>query len=155
MGCAEVARRNPDKHFVIAGKTVNPKDIPESLKTMIFLGSVTDGESKALMTYCRAFLHPSKFEGFGIPPLEALSCGTPIAISNASCLPEVYGDCAHYFDPDDYDVDLDALLAERVAPPEQVLGKYTWEARRRTNGEICSQIMDRINVVDLESIHVQ
>lgn len=45
----------------------------------------------------------------------------------ASCLPELYGDTAHYFDPYDYDVDLDALLAEPVASPEKILEKYSWD----------------------------
>ena len=56
-------------------------------------------------------MHPAVFEGFGIPPLEALSLGAPIALARASCLPELYGDTARYFDPYDYDVDLDALFA--------------------------------------------
>ena len=79
------------------------------------------------MQNCRAFLHPAVFEGFGIPPLEALSQGVPIAVARASCLPELYGDTAHYFDPYDYDVDLDALLAEPVASPEKILQKYSWD----------------------------
>ena len=65
------------------------------------------------MQHCRAFLHPAVFEGFGIPPLEALSQGARILLSNASCLPELYGDTAAYFDPQDYQVDLDALLHSR------------------------------------------
>ena len=63
------------------------------------------------------------FEGFGIPPLEALSLGAPIALARASCLPELYGDTARYFDPYDYDVDLDALFAKPAAPPDKVLAK--------------------------------
>ena len=72
------------------------------------------------------FLHPAVFEGFGIPPLEALSLGAPVAVSRASCLPELYGDTVRYFDPADYSVDLDALLAQPVAPPDKVLKKYSW-----------------------------
>ena len=76
------------------------------------------------------------FEGFGIPPLEALSLGAPIALARASCLPELYGDTARYFDPYDYDVDLDALFAKPAAPPDKVLAKYSWEksARKRKSG---------------------
>ena len=79
------------------------------------------------MKHCKLFLHPAVFEGFGIPPLEALSLGAPIALARASCLPELYGDTARYFDPNDYDVDLDALLAQPVAPPAEVLAKYSWD----------------------------
>ena len=79
----------------------------------------------------KGFLHPAVFEGFGIPPLEALSLGAPIALARASCLPELYGDTARYFDPYDYDVDLDALFAKPVAPPDKVLAKYSWEKTAR------------------------
>lgn len=62
-----------------------------------------------------------------LPPLEALALGAPIALAKASCLPELYGDTARYFDPYDYEVDLDALAARPVAPPDKVLAKYSWD----------------------------
>ena len=127
----EVAKRNPDKIFVIAGgKDVSLwKDSVQegSLSNVIFPGRVTDEENKALLKHCRAFLFPSKFEGFGIPPLEALACGAEIALSNATCLPEVYGDTARYFDPDDYDVNLDRLMAQPVSDPDKLLERCTWQ----------------------------
>ena len=83
------------------------------------------------MQHCRAFLHPAVFEGFGIPPLEALSQGARILLSNASCLPELYGDTAAYFDPQDYQVDLDALLAQPVSKPDKLLEKYSWDKTAR------------------------
>jgi glycosyltransferase involved in cell wall biosynthesis len=55
-----------------------------------FTGYLTDGEIKALMQNCRAFIHPAIYEGFGIPPLEAMSCGADLIISTATCLPEIY-----------------------------------------------------------------
>ena len=127
----EVAKRNPDKIFAIAGgKNVNVwKDTVQTdeFPNVIFLGYVSDEENKALMQNCKAFLFPSKFEGFGIPPLEALACGAEIIISNATCLPEIYEDCAHYFDPDDYTVDLEKMLNEPVAAPEKILKKCSWD----------------------------
>ena len=87
----------------------------------------SDAENAALMQHCKLFLHPAVFEGFGIPPLEALALGAPIALANATCLPELYGDTARYFDPYDYDVDLDALAAQPVAAPDAVLQKYSWD----------------------------
>ena len=59
--------------------------------------------------------------------MEALALGAPIALAKASCLPELYGDTARYFDPYDYEVDLDALAARPVAPPDKVLAKYSWD----------------------------
>ena len=64
-----------------------------------FLGYVTDLELNALMQKAQAFALPSFVEGFGIPPLEAMTVGTPVVVSNTSSLPEVCGDCAFYCDP--------------------------------------------------------
>ena len=129
----EVAARNPDKTFVVAGGAdlaafgKDEADAARDTGNVFYPGYVTDGENKALMQHCKAFLHPAVFEGFGIPPLEALSQGAPILLSNASCLPELYGDCARYFDPNDYEADLDALLAESVSKPDKLLEKYSWD----------------------------
>ena len=128
----EVAKRNPNSLFAIAGgknlqtwkdETVNP----EELKNVVYLGYVSDEESKALMEKCKGFLHPSYYEGFGIPPLEALACGAKIAISNRTCLPEVYEDSAIYFDPDNYDIDIEELFKQEVASPKKILEKCSWE----------------------------
>lgn len=131
----QVARRNPDKLFAVAGgKDLRAfgedKDAVDT-HNILYLGYVTDAENKALMQHCKAFLHPAVFEGFGIPPLEALSVGAKILLSNASCLPELYGDCAAYFDPADYTVDLDDLLARPVAPPDALLQKFSWDRMAR------------------------
>lgn len=124
----EVAKRNQDKKFVIAGGKVEGfGGIDSSLKNVIYLGRVSDEENKALLMNCKAYLHPAKMEGFGIPPLEGLACGVPIIISNASCLPEIYENCAHYFHPDDYEIDLEKILQEPVAPPDKLLKKYSWK----------------------------
>lgn len=127
----EVARRNPDKTFVVAGgkdlRAFGDDAEAQDTQNIFYVGYVSDGENAALMQNCKLFLHPAVFEGFGIPPLEALSFGAPIALSNASCLPELYGDCARYFDPMDYGVDLDALAAQPVADPAPLLEKYSWD----------------------------
>lgn len=123
----EVANRNPNVIFAIAGnmhKLGNEEMV--SASNIIYLGRVTDEENKALMRNCRLFVFPSKLEGFGIPPLEALACGAKIAISNASCLPEIYRDCAAYFDPDDYEVSIENLESQTVANPKKILEKYSW-----------------------------
>ena len=98
----------------------------QNLPNVVLAGYLSDGEVKALMQSSKAFVFPSYFEGFGIPPLEALSCGTNIIVAKASCLPEIYGNCAHYIDPDNTDVDLDALLKEPVEGPKDVLQTYTY-----------------------------
>lgn len=66
--------------------------------------------------HARAFVYPSRYEGFGIPPLEAMSFDCPVACSNVSSIPEVVGDAAEMFDPDSLDSMVVAL--ERVATDE-------------------------------------
>lgn len=129
----ETAKRNPDSIFAVAGKIGVTYGLDDwKLPNLHYLGRVSDGENKWLMENCKAFLHPSILEGFGIPPLEALSCGAPIIISNASCLPEIYEDCAHYIDPYCYDYNLDELLKQPVAPADKLLSKYSWKNSAKT-----------------------
>ena len=126
----EVAKRNPQLQFVITGKAEGFTHLgADDLKTdnLHFTGYLKDGEIKSLMKHCRAFIHPAIYEGFGIPPIEAMSCGAQLILSPATCLPEIYGKSAHYIDPYNYDVNLDKLLAEPVAPASEVLSKYSWE----------------------------
>jgi glycosyltransferase involved in cell wall biosynthesis len=66
---------------------------------ILFLGFVPDGTLPALVAGADAVIYPSLYEGFGIPILEAMACGVPVACSNTSSLPEVGGDAAIYFDP--------------------------------------------------------
>ena len=73
-----------------------------------------DAELAALYAGARALVYPSKYEGFGFPPLEAMAAGCPVACARAGSLPEVAGDAALLFDPDDVD-DIAAALDRIVA----------------------------------------
>lgn len=134
----EVAKRNPDRMFLMAGTVEEwQKNEEVDAPNIIHLGFVTDEEVKSLMTNCRAFLFPSTYEGFGIPPMEAMACGAKIVIAKASCLPEIYGDSAYYIDPYDYDVNLDELIRNtEVAPAESCLSKYGWDISARSLYEL-------------------
>ena len=66
-----------------------------------FLGRVDDGDLPGLYAAATLFVFPSRYEGFGLPVVEAMACGTPVACSNASSQPEAAGDAALLFDPDD------------------------------------------------------
>ncbi|TAK93182.1 MAG: glycosyltransferase family 1 protein [Aquabacterium sp.] len=66
-----------------------------------WLGYVSDSELRALYEGAMCFVFPSIYEGFGIPPLEAMQCGCPVLAANAASIPEVCGDAAMYFDPRD------------------------------------------------------
>ncbi|HGE8353993.1 MULTISPECIES: glycosyltransferase family 4 protein [Serratia] len=69
-------------------------------KGIVFLGRVSDEELVKLYSNALAFIFPSFYEGFGIPPLEAQACGCPVASSNRASLPEVLSDSVLYFSPD-------------------------------------------------------
>jgi glycosyltransferase involved in cell wall biosynthesis len=77
---------------------------------VILTGYVSDADLPALYRAARAFVYPSLFEGFGLPPLEAMACGTPVVTSDVSSLPEVAGDAALLIDPKDERALADALV---------------------------------------------
>lgn len=79
---------------------------------VIFLGKLTDAQTKYVYSQAEALVFPSKIEGFGLNGLEAMSVGLPVISSKSSCLPEVHGDAALYFaadDPDDFIKQLNLL----------------------------------------------
>ena len=121
----------PDETFAVSGKAISGL-VPDELKSLtelsnvVLLGYVSDGEVKALMKNCKAFIFPSYYEGFGIPPLEALSCDAKCIVSRSSCLPEIYGDTVQYIDPTDSSTNLGELLSRPVTPCDTVLSKYTY-----------------------------
>ncbi len=125
------ALNNPQSIFAVSG-AVNSKvfgkeaehNTPDNLK---FLGYVSDSEAKTLMRDCKAFLFPTFYEGFGLPPLEAMSTGAKIVISDRSCMREVYENAAYYINPDDANVNLDELCSGPQEDREKILKKYSWE----------------------------
>src|SRR5215470_11412107 len=77
---------------------------------VILTGYVADEDLPALYRASRAFVYPSLFEGFGLPPLEAMACGTPVVTSDVSSLPEITGDAALLIDPNDERALANALI---------------------------------------------
>lgn len=124
------ARQNPSYQFVVTGSKVGGDDegAAGKPKNLMYTGYLSDGEIKGLMAHCKAFLQPSFEEGFGIPPLEAMSVGADCIVSDVSALPEVYGDSVRYIDPSDYDnIDMDEILAAPVTGSKQdILNRYSW-----------------------------
>ena len=74
-------------------------------------GFIEQGDLPAVMTAAGAFVWPSLWEGFGLPPLEAMACGTPVVTSSTSSLPEVVGDAAVLVDPHDVAAIAEGMLA--------------------------------------------
>ena len=125
------ARRHPDVTYAVAGGAFASAVWPERgapPSNMVFLGHVSDGGMKALMVRCEGLVFPSLEEGFGIPPLEALALGRPVVAARKSCLPEIYGNAVHWFDPDDPESSDDPreLLKSQVSSAEEVLARHTW-----------------------------
>ena len=77
---------------------------------IMFTGYVPDEDLSALYTAAKCFVYPSYFEGFGLPPLEAMRCGTPTITGNRTCLPEVVGDGALLVDPFDEQSILEGIV---------------------------------------------
>lgn len=77
---------------------------------VVFTGYVDDEDVPLLMNGARAFCFPSLYEGFGMPPLEAMSCGVPVIVSDRTSLPEVTGDCGIAVDPENVREISDALI---------------------------------------------
>jgi glycosyltransferase involved in cell wall biosynthesis len=92
----------PKFDIVIAGGT-NPNvfhQSPDALpEHVLYLGYVSDQELRALYDHAACFIYPSAYEGFGLPPLEAMACGCPVIASKAASVPEICGDAALYCDP--------------------------------------------------------
>ena len=93
-------------NLVIAGGNFSKIFQNEELITsdkIIHLGFVTDGQLRSHYENAMAFIFPSLYEGFGLPPLEAMACGCPVIASNRASIPEVCGDSAYYVNPTDID----------------------------------------------------
>lgn len=118
---------NPPFSFVVAG-SVNPAIFggrQEHSDFAKYLGYVSDEQLKALYRKAICFVYPSRYEGFGIPPLEAMSLGCPVVASEIGAVKEVCGDAVTYFDPANAD-QLAARLLEVTSSPDS---KEVWGKR--------------------------
>lgn len=127
------AEQNPDKMFVISGKDVGDQSLKKTVQqNVIFAGRLSDGEIKALMRHCKAFIQPSLYEGFGIPPLEAMSVGADCILSDIPVFREVYKNSVWYMDPNDYEhIDLDKIMSAPKEANDVILNEYSWKKSAR------------------------
>lgn len=143
-----VAASHTDAAEMIRRKTQNISDAHK----IIILTDVNDSELENLYSNSIAFIFASLDEGFGLPPLEAMACGCPIASSNLACMPEVLGDAAIYFDPlntDDIAAKLDKLYVDpalRAILRERgytQLMAYSWQKTAEKTLDIYENVFSR------------
>jgi len=128
-----------DARLVMVGRThprVFRRDLTIEAAGVVQLGAVDDAALKALLQGARGLVFPSLYEGFGLPPVEAMACGCPVLTANAAALPEVCGDAALYVDPHDEAalassmarlLDDAALRAELVSRGRRQAARWRWD----------------------------
>jgi glycosyltransferase involved in cell wall biosynthesis len=120
---------------------------------LLLLGRISDDDFKKALQGAICFLFPSRMEGFGLPAVEAMTCGCPVVCAPAPCLPEICGPSALYADPDDPAAWADrvarlatdpVLRAEQVRAGRDRAGRYTWRRIAEQYLELMAE-MDRSN----------
>lgn len=152
-----LVKKFPEWKLVLAGKQGKEcpwqreiDDNPSLQKTVLFLGHVDDRDLSELYRQAYAAIHPSLYEGFGLSPLEAMSCGCPVIVSKAASLPEVCGDSSLYVDP--YDIqDIASAMEKMIQDPilHQALKvkglhrcrSFTWDKTIQKHAELMEALL--------------
>lgn len=152
--------KHPDMRLVLVGKEEEPlsqellarAEVAEVKNRIHFTGFVPDSQLAWLYQNASLYVFPSLSEGFGLPGLEAMSYGAPVASSNATCLPEVYGEAAAYFDPNDT-ADIAKTINEVLGDPKfraklikagyEQVKKYSWERMAHQTLEVYKRALDK------------
>jgi glycosyltransferase involved in cell wall biosynthesis len=119
-----------------------------------FTGYVAQEDLPGLYSGARLFAYPSRYEGFGLPVLEAMRCGVPVVTTNVSSMPEVAGDAALLVSPDD-EIALAEAMTRLVADPALAadLGRrgreraalFSWERCARETREVYQRVLGERN----------
>jgi glycosyltransferase involved in cell wall biosynthesis len=137
----------PDYPLVVVGaqndRVFRPDRIAAKADT-IFAGFLPDEEIAALYRHATAFVFPSLYEGFGVPPLEAMVCGCPIIASDVDAVREVCADAAAYFDPMDA-VQLRNLMEQQINAGPITEAELTRQRRRIAKYSWNSSALDLLN----------
>ena len=144
----------PDLYLVLVGKKDANYKLHETrvneegLKNVVFTDFIPEGQLRWLYEHCKAYAFPSLSEGFGLPPLEAMLHSAPVVASNATCIPEVLGDAAYYFNPLNIE-DMAAKISDVVDDPiiredlvekgKKQVAKYSWERMAKQTLEVYEQ----------------
>jgi glycosyltransferase involved in cell wall biosynthesis len=136
---------DPELHLVLTGQSYGRERSVAADDRVHFLGHVPGERLPAIYRGASALVYPSLFEGFGVPLLEAMACGVPVAASHRGALAEVAGDAALLFDPTDTDAISDAI--RRVTDDEDLRARlraagfrraatFTWERAARAHLDV-------------------
>jgi glycosyltransferase involved in cell wall biosynthesis len=140
---ALVRRERPELRLVLTGGG-DFRDVPDGIEAR---GHVAWPEVVELMGRAAALVFPSLYEGFGLPPLEAMACGCPVACSSAAALPEVVGDAARLFDPHDARAIADAVLSVLRDPAPWVerglarANRFSWDETARLTDAVYAELL--------------
>jgi glycosyltransferase involved in cell wall biosynthesis len=142
---AELRRERPGLQLVLTGGG-DFAGMPDGVEAR---GHVSRDELVSLMQRAAALVFPSLYEGFGLPPLEAMACGCPVACSNAAALPETVGDAARLFDPHD-PAAIAAAVRDVLDDPapwvERGLARaraFSWDETARRTDAVYSELSTR------------
>ena len=137
---ARLRARRPGLELVLTGEGF--RDLPAGVRTV---GRVEWDELPSLYRRAGALVFPSFHEGFGLPPLEAMACGCPVACSNAAALPEVCGEAVVYFQPASVDEMVaaveEALEGRLVEQGLEQAARFTWEACARGHEAVYRELI--------------
>lgn len=136
-----IRRERPELRLVLTGSGLGSLPQHENVEIR---GHVPRDELVHLYRTAQALVFPSLYEGFGLPPLEAMACGCPVAASNAAALPEILDDACRYFDPTDPE-DIAATVLKVLAAGDALGTRGVARARRFTWDE-CARRHDDVYI---------
>jgi glycosyltransferase involved in cell wall biosynthesis len=140
---ALLRRERPELRLVLTGGGDFPS-LPDGVEAR---GLVSREELVELMQHAGCLVFPSLYEGFGLPPLEAMACGCPVACSDTASLPEVVGNAARLFDPRDPVAIADAVLDVLASPQEWVdrgiarAAEFSWTETARATDAVYAELL--------------
>jgi len=165
LAFSKLHAKHPDLRLVLVGKEDyfynRVKEVAKSNNLwqkenlnspVVFTGYVPDVDLEALFQEATVYVFPSLYEGFGLPPLEAMAHSCPVVSSNRASMPEILGDAALYFDPENKDEMISVIetvvnnSSEReklIALGHVQIKKYSWWECANTTYEIYNQILRR------------
>jgi len=149
---------DPDLSLALVGKKdtnysrIEDGVIAKAIDNVVFTDFVSEGQLRWLYENCQAYVFPSLSEGFGLPGLEAMIHGAPVVSSNFTCLPEIFGEAAEYFNP--MDINDMALTIQKVINNETTrqklittgykeAGKYSWATMAKQTLKIYEDVLNK------------